>query len=68
MKQNIFTQLSTKYNLPQQVIEVICKHPFLFASRSIANEEDERSLMFAYLGKLKIKKKYENNKNKQQAD
>ena len=37
--QNIYQQLSKKYNLPHQVIEVICN-----------------------LGKIKIKKKYEDDK------
>lgn len=55
---SVYTELANKYNLPYQVIRVICNHPFLFASRRIA-EQDRRSLMFTYLGKIKIKKKYE---------
>lgn len=64
-KQNgtsVYTKLANKYNLPYQIIRVICNHPFLFASRRIA-ESDEKPLMFAYLGKIKMKKKYvEDNK------
>lgn len=59
---SVYTKLANKYNLPYQIIRVICNHPFLFASRRIA-ESDEKPLMFAYLGKIKMKKKYvENNK------
>ena len=54
---SVYTKLANKYNLPYQVIKVICNHPFLFASRRIA-ESDEKPLMFAYLGKIKMKKKY----------
>lgn len=60
--QNIYTELSKKYNLPHQVIEVICNHPFLFANRVISSEDDVRTLMFSYLGKIKIKRKYEEDK------
>lgn len=59
---SVYTKLANKYNLPYQIIRVICNHPFLFASRRIA-ESDEKPLMFAYLGKIKMKKKYvEDNK------
>lgn len=60
---NIFIELSKKYNLPVQVIEVMCKHPFRFASEKIADKDDTKALMFAYLGKIKIKKKYETQKD-----
>ena len=55
---SVFTNLSNKYNLPIQVIKVICNHPFLFANRRIA-ENDTKPIMFMYLGKIKMKKKYE---------
>lgn len=59
---SVYTKLANKYNLPIQIIKVICNHPFLFASRRIA-ESDQKPLMFAFLGKIKIKKKYvEDNK------
>ena len=54
---SVYTELANKYKLPYQVIRVICNHPFLFSSRRIA-ESDEKPLMFAYLGKIKMKKKY----------
>lgn len=54
---SIYTELSNKYNIPYQVIKVICNHPFLFANRKIT-ELDERPIMFSYLGKIKIKKIY----------
>ena len=59
MKQQVsfVTELSRKYNLPPQVIEVVCNHPFLFANRRMT-EGDRKPLMFTYLGKIKMKKKY----------
>lgn len=61
---NIFIELSKKYNLPTQVIKIICTHPFLFANRKIS-QRDEKPLMFTYLGKIKIKKNHERQKDNQ---
>lgn len=55
---SIYTVLSNKYNLPYQVIEVICNSPFKFANKTIT-ELDSKPIMMAYLGKFKIKKRYE---------
>ena len=57
-KVSIYTELANKYNLPYQVIEVICNSPFKFAKQVIANDEDQKDIMFAYLFKLKLKKKF----------
>ena len=55
---SIYTKLSNKYNIPYQVVEVICNSPFMFSNQVITNL-DPKSVMFAYLGKIKIKKRYE---------
>ena len=40
---NIYIQLANKYNIPHQVVEVICNHPFKFANRVISNDEDTKT-------------------------
>lgn len=55
---SIYTQLANKYNLSSQVIEVICNHPFKFASERIADDTNTKPIMFGYLFKLKLKKKF----------
>lgn len=57
-KVSIYTELANKYNLPYQVIEVICNSPFRFAKQIMANDDDNKDIMFAYLFKLKLKKKF----------
>lgn len=57
-QQSIYTVLSNKYKLPYQVIEVICNSPFKFANTQIT-ELSPKPIMMAYLGKFKIKKRYE---------
>lgn len=57
---SIYTELANKYNLPYQVIEVICNSPFKFAKMVMSNNTDQKDIMFAYLFKLKLKKKFKN--------
>ena len=64
---SVYTELANKYNIPYQVIRVICNHPFLFASRKIS-EADTKPLMFSYIGKIKMKKRYEQESNKTKED
>ena len=59
-KVSIYTELANKYNLPYQVIEVICNSPFKFAKQVIADDNDTKDIMFAYLFKIKLKKKFKN--------
>lgn len=65
-KPSIYTQLANKYNLPYQVIEVICNSPFVFANRCIADDLNTKPIMFPYLCKIKLKKKYEREATRQE--
>lgn len=57
-KTSIYTTLANKYNLPPQVIEVICNSPFKFAKKVMSDDNDKKDIMLAYLFKFKMKKKY----------
>lgn len=57
-KVSIYTELANKYDLPYQVIEVICNSPFKFAKQVMVNDNDLKDIMFAYLFKIKLKKKF----------
>lgn len=63
------TELSHKYNIDPNIIQVICNHPFLFAAQKI-RENDSKPIRFMYLGKFKMKRKYaqENSKDKQDTE
>ena len=55
---NIYSELSAKYKLHPNIIKMICNHPFIFASRVIADPDDERDIMFSFIGKIRIKDRY----------
>lgn len=57
IKTDIHSVLARKYGIRRNVIEVICNHPFIFASRRIGDPDDEKTIMFSYLGKIKMKRK-----------
>lgn len=59
---DIFSVLAKKHGLHRNIIAVVCNHPFMFASKKIADPDDEKSIMFAYLFKLKLKKAYKGKK------
>lgn len=65
-KPTIYTTLANRYDLPHQVIEVICNSPFKFAKEVMANDDDQKDIMFAYLFKIKLKKKYKDETDNQQ--
>jgi hypothetical protein len=55
---SIYTKLSNKYNISYPIIEVICNSPFRFTNSVISNL-DPKPVRFSYLGKFKLKKRYE---------
>jgi hypothetical protein len=59
---DIYNRLAEKHGIHKAVISMICNHPFIFASRRIANPDDEKSFMYAYLFKIKLKKRFHNKK------
>ena len=63
-KSNIYAELAKKYDMPVQVIEVICNSPFRFAKEKMSDDNDLKTIMFAYLFKIKPKKKYLNEADK----
>lgn len=63
-KTSIYTELANKYNIPYQVIEVICNSPFKFAKEIMSDDDDQKDIMFAYLFKLKLKKIYKHDTKK----
>ena len=59
---NIYRQLADRYNVPIQVVEVICNSPFKFTNKVMADPEDNRAIMLAYLFKIKLKNRLDGNK------
>lgn len=50
-------KLSKEMGISVDVLNAVCFSPFQFASMSIRNN-DKRTMMFPYFGKIKMKNKY----------
>jgi len=61
-QKTIFEHLGRKYNINKSIVAEVCRSPFVFAASSMANNTDERTLMFAYLCKIRLLKKFRNKK------
>lgn len=65
---DIFTILADKYNLHRTVVIEICAHPFRFASRRIADPNDEKAVMMPRFGKFRLKNRYKGRKGEATAE
>ena len=61
---SIYTQLSNRYDIPYNVVEMICNSPFQFINKGITNN-DEKNFMLSWLFKVKRKKRYANKESVQ---
>lgn len=52
---DIFKELSLKYNKDRRVIKLICEHPLLFVVNRIRDPNDVRPIMIPYFGKFVVK-------------
>jgi len=59
---DIYSILSEKHGLHKSVVSIICNHPFVFAARRIPDLDDEKSLMFIYLFKIRLKNRFKTKK------
>jgi hypothetical protein len=59
---DIYSVLAKKHGLHKNIVSMICNHPFIFASRRISDPDDEKTLMFIYLFKIKLKNRLKGNK------
>lgn len=57
-EKQFFKKLSREYDIPVNVLTVICNSPFKFAVDTMQSEKDMKDIMFAYLFKLKLKPRF----------
>lgn len=59
---DIYSKLAEKYKLHRNIIMQICNHPFIFASRRMADPDDEKTIMFHYMFKVRMKNRFKGKK------
>lgn len=60
----IFDSIGKKHGVHPSIVRSICTYPFLFAKKVIEDPNDYTPLMFAYLFKIKLKRRFSEDKSK----
>lgn len=63
--QSISKEVAKRTKLDRELVETICKFPFLFAVDVMKDEEDTHDILFNRLFKFKLKTRFKNNKSLQ---
>lgn len=64
LQKKIIDILCVRHKIDRTVVEHICRYPFIFTARVIRDDDDEKPIMIAHLGKFKVKKKFSGKKRK----
>lgn len=61
----IIKEVSKRTNIDREIVEVVCKHPFLQTVELMKDDTDTRDILFNQLFKFKLKRRYKENKSKE---
>jgi hypothetical protein len=61
----IIKEVSELTGIDRNTVEVICKHPFLFTTNIMKDNNDIHDILFAKLFKFKLKERFKKNKTTQ---
>ena len=60
----IIRQISSSTGIDEQIVKIICQHPFKFTIGIMKDEEDTHDILFNKLFKFKLKSRFKSNKTK----
>ena len=58
---NIIKEVSNQLNIDEQIVDVVCKHPFK-QTVDLMKGDDTKDILFNTLFKFKLKTRFKNNK------
>lgn len=61
----VIKEVTELTKVDKEIVEVICKHPFLFTIDVMKDENDYHDILFAKLFKFKLKGRFKTDKTKQ---
>lgn len=61
----VIKEVSKRTNIDREIVEVVCKHPFLQTVGLMKDDIDTRDILFNQLFKFKLKRRYKENKSKE---
>lgn len=61
--EHVIKEVSKQTGVDKELVEVICKHPFLQTVGIMKDEDNVQDILFNQLFKFKLKRRYKENKN-----
>ena len=58
---NVIKEVTNKLNIDEQIVDVVCKHPFK-QTVDLMKGDDTKDILFNTLFKFKLKTRFKNNK------
>lgn len=58
---NVIKEVSNKLNIDEQIVDVVCKHPFK-QTVDLMKGDETKDILFNTLFKFKLKTRFKNNK------
>lgn len=58
---NVIKEVSNKLNIDEQIVDIVCKHPFK-QTVDLMKGDDTKDILFNTLFKFKLKTRFKNNK------
>ena len=63
--EHVIKEVSKQTGVDKELVEVICKHPFLQTVELMKDDSYTKDILFNQLFKFKLKRRYKENKSKE---
>lgn len=60
----VITKVSKQLDIDREIVNVVCRHPFLFTIDIMKDESDAHDILFNRLFRFTLKGRFKQNKNK----
>lgn len=62
--EQVIKEVSKRTGIDKEIVEIVCKHPFIQTMEVMKDDNDIRDILFNRLFKFKLKRRYKENKSK----
>ncbi len=58
----VINEVSKRTGIDKELVDIVCKHPFLYTVSTMKNDEDTKDILFNQLFKFKLKRRFKEDK------
>lgn len=63
--EQIIKEVSDRTNIDRELVSHVCKHPFIFTTEVMKDDNDYHDILFSNLLRFQLKGRFKDNKTKQ---